>query len=32
MEYKNMFEGIKTFPGDPYHIQLTPDVVPVKHT
>ena len=31
MEYQDVFEGFGTFAGDPYHIQLTPDVVPVKH-
>ena len=31
MEYKDVFEAIRTFPGDTYYIQLTPDAVPVKH-
>ena len=30
-KYKDCFEGLGTFPGEPYRFRLKPDAVPVKH-
>ena len=31
-EYSDVFQGIGTFPGEPYHIQLKDDYKPVQHS
>ena len=30
-KYKDCFEGLGTFPGEPYRFRLKPDAVPAKH-
>jgi hypothetical protein len=30
-EYSDVFTGVGCFPGDPYHIEMIPDAVPVQH-